>query len=474
MRRWLCGVAALLAACGDDANTGGSGASGAAGGGPAAGGGGGVEGGAPAAGGGGGIEGGGGAAALELGSECDRGSACASGFCVDGVCCDTACGAACDACVEAISGSFDGTCAPAAAGTMCRAAAGTCDVAESCDGSALDCPADVIAPAKTECRPSEGDCDPGESCDGSSPECPTDLVADLGTVCRPAAGDCDLDEECDGANAACPDDDVDAAGTLCRVSAGPCDLEEQCDGVAASCGADVFASAGDLCRAAVGPCDLEELCTGGEPACPVDALAPAGAAVSSCDPYVCSGGPMCGATCAEDEDCAAGNLCVESQCRPARRVFVTSTTHLGSLGGIAGGDAICAARAQAAGLPGTYKAWLSVSGTTPVTTFVNSSIPWVRLDGVKVADDFADLTDTTIDAPIVVTELGANLGSGYLPVWTGTNSLGNQQGVNCSAWTTSSAQFGGWYGNASVSSFEWTSMNYLNCGTPIRLYCFEQ
>lgn len=93
---------------------------------------------------------------------------------------------------------------------------------------------------------------------------------------------------------------------------------------------------------------------------------------------------------------------------------------------------------------------------------------------MKVADDFADLTDTTLDAPIAVTELGANLGSGFLVVWTGTNSLGNQQGGNCLGWTTSSNQFSGWYGNASASTFEWTSANSVLCSTPVRLYCFEQ
>src|SRR5439155_17879039 len=41
-------------------------------------------------------------------------------------------------------------------------------------------------------------------------------------------------------------------------------------------------------------------------------------------------------------------------------VFVTSTTQPpGSLGGLAGADMLCNARAAAPGLPGTYVAWLS-------------------------------------------------------------------------------------------------------------------
>src|SRR5262249_42934796 len=42
-----------------------------------------------------------------------------------------------------------------------------------------------------------------------------------------------------------------------------------------------------------------------------------------------------------------------------KRVFVTSTTHDGNLGGLDGADAICASLAANAGLSGTYKAWLS-------------------------------------------------------------------------------------------------------------------
>jgi len=40
-------------------------------------------------------------------------------------------------------------------------------------------------------------------------------------------------------------------------------------------------------------------------------------------------------------------------------VFTTSTFHQGNLGGLAGADAICNARAAEASLPGIYMAWLA-------------------------------------------------------------------------------------------------------------------
>ena len=55
-------------------------------------------------------------------------------------------------------------------------------------------------------------------------------------------------------------------------------------------------------------------------------------------------------------------------------VFVTSTTHTGDLGGIAGGDGICNDRAADAGLPGVYKAWLATSDAdAPTNSFAQAT-----------------------------------------------------------------------------------------------------
>ncbi|HTP28831.1 MAG TPA: hypothetical protein VMK12_24620, partial [Anaeromyxobacteraceae bacterium] len=72
----------------------------------------------------------------------------------------------------------------AAAGTVCRAAAGACDVPEICDGVSGVCPADELAAAGTVCRAAAGDCDIAEACTGSSPACPADSFKAAGTVCR--------------------------------------------------------------------------------------------------------------------------------------------------------------------------------------------------------------------------------------------------------------------------------------------------
>jgi hypothetical protein len=93
------------------------------------------------------------------GEPCATDGACASGLCVDGFCCNDACDGACEQCDA--SGD-EGTCTPLGADTECRASAGECDAAESCDGTSGDCPADAGEQDGTAC--SDGVCEDG-SCE---------------------------------------------------------------------------------------------------------------------------------------------------------------------------------------------------------------------------------------------------------------------------------------------------------------------
>src|SRR5439155_1556779 len=163
--------------------------------------------------------------------------ACDDGNLANGDCCSSACT------IEA-------------AGTVCRAAAGACDVQETCTGSSATCPADAKSTAV--CRPSAGICDVVESCDGVGNNCPADGFVASGTTCRAAAGVCDVAEKCTGSSASCPADAKSTA--VCRAAAGICDVAESCDGVANTCPADDFAPAGTMCRAAAGVCDVAETC----------------------------------------------------------------------------------------------------------------------------------------------------------------------------------------------------------------------
>ncbi len=168
-------------------------------------------------------------------------------------------------------------------------------------------------------------------------------------------------------------------------------------------------------------------------------------------------------------------------------VFVTSATYTGDLvteaanaglgdftgDGLGAGDALCNDLARTAGLPGTYKAWLSDSTNSPSTTFVQSSIPYARVDGAVVASSWQDLTDGVLQAPIRITESN---NFQFDLVWTGTNTDGTAVTPSnaCGQWSQGGSVTGlsGFSGDTGRT---WTidSAGH-SCGNESNLYCFEQ
>ena len=226
------------------------------------------------------------------GAACVQGSECASGYCADGVCCNSACGggvtADCQACSKTAGAAVDGTCGTASASTVCRSAGGVCDLAENCNGTQPTCPADAKKANTVVCRNATGICDAAETCDGVTNNCPADVLHAPGTVCRISAGACDLEETCNGTSPACPVDARKPTSTVCRSAQSVCDVAESCDGTSVTCPPDlVNTNTATVCRSAGGACDLEETCDGTNPACPVDARKPAStvcrSAQSVCD-----------------------------------------------------------------------------------------------------------------------------------------------------------------------------------------------
>jgi len=169
---------------------------------------------------------------------------------------------------------------------------------------------------------------------------------------------------------------------------------------------------------------------------------------------------------------------------PSNTIFVTSTTHNGNLGGLAGADAICAARAAAAGLPGVFKAWLSDANVSTENRLSHSVAPYVNVAGEWIASNWDDLTDNDLRSPINMDENGNIIdvaGGAEDEAWTYT--YWNGQAANivdpgyddryaCSSWT--SIDFDGISGTTSANHSGWTWWNIRDCSNELRLYCVEQ
>lgn len=154
------------------------------------------------------------------------------------------------------------------------------------------------------------------------------------------------------------------------------------------------------------------------------------------------------------------------------RVFITSTTHGGALGGVVGGDQICAARATAASLPGVFRAWLSANGT-PAPDRITSNGPWHLVNGTLVAQSKAALVSGNLNARIDRTEAGNVPPDVDDRAWTGTMGNGTQGMYTCGGWTTSSDGAGGVVGEAIHTNGQWTALTAEPCSFANRLYCFE-
>jgi hypothetical protein len=165
---------------------------------------------------------------------------------------------------------------------------------------------------------------------------------------------------------------------------------------------------------------------------------------------------------------------------PGKRVFVSSTAGNGNLStwpgasgatGVEAGDAVCRTLAAAAALPNasSYKALLSTSASD-VKDRIISDGPWVRLDGVLVADSKADLLDGTLFAPINITEQNSALAGNR--AWTGSLRNGTKQPGTCGDWTQATAGTSD-VGVVYEAGRAWADWNTFDCSESANLYCFE-
>src|SRR5207253_6014913 len=134
--------------------------------------------------------------------ECSSGKTCSAGLCAGGspAAAETACVADDNVCTRDVCDTSGRCIHPVGnVGTVCRAGSGdACDPDEVCTGVSSTCPSDVVLPNTFTCRAAAGECDIAETCGGLPGQpCPADAKKAAGSLWSAGGTPCTADV-CDG------------------------------------------------------------------------------------------------------------------------------------------------------------------------------------------------------------------------------------------------------------------------------------
>ena len=218
----------------------------------------------------------------------------------------------------------------------------------------------------------------------------------------------------------------------------------------------------------------------------------------------CQFGPMCNdGKIQGPEECDMGTdngtgefptsgVPCDNGCRfQARLVFLSSTAYKGGeIGGVEGAHIKCQNLAKQAKYDNAAKfmAWISDAQHSPFQDFTKTAgLPYVRPDGVRVADDWDDLVLNGPIEGIIVTETGKVIFDKW--VWTGTAPSGKvlDPAAHCQSWTSSAPAEKSRVGSSGVDKVkfpqawvqwvderQWTNLVSRPCFEALPLYCVEQ
>ena len=186
--------------------------------------------------------------------------------------------------------------------------------------------------------------------------------------------------------------------------------------------------------------------------------------------------------CEGNQWIAVGRRCRNALCggtTTEKLVFARGVGSTGNFGGVTGADALCQSSATAAGLLGTYKAWIadSTASSAPATRFVQSTVPYKLVDGSQIAANWSDLVDGTLADNIGLNENGQSI-TVIAVAATNVNANGTQIGTaatdHCNNWSTGASTF--IRGDVRNTDSTWTnSTSGYACGAGAKnFYCFEQ
>ena len=173
---------------------------------------------------------------------------------------------------------------------------------------------------------------------------------------------------------------------------------------------------------------------------------------------------------------------VEMSCeeKGSCRVFVANGSFGNALAGYGAQSyaaALCKQAAYTAGIDGVYQPLLETGRDGLSGNFTRSIVPYVRVDGTKIAENWDDLTscndatktDQCLLAPINMNAKGEIINN---DVWTGLNFSSSSGQQNCNMWTEMGVK--GVIGNSSKTNHQWMESEIKKCDTENYIYCFEQ
>jgi hypothetical protein len=264
----------------------------------------------------------------QAGQTCLGAGECASGFCVDGVCCESGCAAGCESCSGSKTGSTDGQCKPVLANTdpdgdCAEMPAATCGFTGQCDGKgscakyAVGMPCSDATCVDGTTLQKGGVCGSSGCVAGAQVGCDDGNACTTGDICK--AGSClpGVQQDCDDGNACTDDSCASAKGCIHKANNAPCEDGSVCTqddacfggvckpGLGKSCSDDnpCTDDACDFQKGCIGiqnskPCDDGNACTVGD-VC-ANSACKAGSLKDCSDGIACTVDTCSGGTCSHD------------------------------------------------------------------------------------------------------------------------------------------------------------------------------
>ena len=168
-------------------------------------------------------------------------------------------------------------------------------------------------------------------------------------------------------------------------------------------------------------------------------------------------------------------------------LFVTKETFTPDFQGIDGANKLCADAAQAAGLSGTFVAFLGVVGN-PVLRFgkdgKNDTLPIIDTTARTIATSYAVLLQKGPSIQVDHDERGAQINftlDGGVPdcevnpavAWTGSDGEGTAVNQSCSEWQVNAEGQQGQVG-LGFAKDRWLSACVISCALKAHLYCAQR